>query len=209
MRTSGPPVVSLLFLEKVLEQPEHAWPAPSVTLAGGRHLRQPSVGYSQLCSTRLWREFPADDGTLANIFLCIRNPAPNQKTRRIVFQHLAVAVKFAHTVYIHCGLLGVVTPAPTEPGFDGEGFDLALFAGPPSHYLLGINQCLKHALGWSGNVDFANHSVLIGSDCCSCHFLLLSLVRSFVHPLRTIRWSSCSSTFGHASRWRFMDASSG
>src|ERR1700722_11044972 len=66
-------------------------------------------------------------------------------------------------------LPGDEPPFPSRPCVHFPERDLEGVIRAPLQCLLAINQSLKYALGRSGNFDFADHRVAIGSDCGAGH----------------------------------------
>src|SRR5262249_22775147 len=148
---------------------------------------------SQVASRTAAGNFPANDGALVGRFMPIRNPGVGQHTRRVVFEHLAIAVKLADSVDIHFAFLGVVAPAAAAARLNGEALDRAFLAGPPLHDLLRVDERLKNALRRSRNVNFTDYGIQVGGDCGSCHFRFLDSDSYLVRCMSNSSWWSLPS----------------
>ena len=114
-------------------------------------------------------KIPAHHRALRAIVVPVGDPGVGEHTRRVEFQDLSLAMEFSNAIHVQRALLGVVPPATTTAGLEIERLDLTLFRGPPLHDLLGIDEGLKDTLWCRGDVNFADDSVLIGSDDRGCH----------------------------------------
>src|ERR1700722_11352381 len=108
-------------------------------------------------------KFPADDCRLAAAVTA--DPGVGETARGIDFEEFAFDVE-------RCAVGADAIAAPFASGADvGGGFGDAVEAvlSPPARDLRGITDGLEHARGWSGDEDFGDDGVLIGSDSGGGH----------------------------------------
>jgi hypothetical protein len=152
-----------LCLDEFLERFHNAGPAAAVIFAGNGFLGQTAVRDLNAGAVFGRRQLPAHDCAAGFVVVPISDPRVGQQARRIEFEHFALAKELAYSVDVQIGLLSSEAPLPSGACIHLKKFGGTLFAVPPANHLLGIDERLKHALGRSGNFDFADNRVLLRS----------------------------------------------
>jgi hypothetical protein len=119
------------------------------------------MGYFDVGAAFFRRQIVADYCAPRFVVVPIRDPGIGQQAGRIIFDDFAFALEIAYAIDTESGLRVLIAKFTAAAGFQFEFLHAAVFAGPPGHYLLRVDQGVEYSLGRSGYEDFAYHCVLI------------------------------------------------